>query len=446
MRLEIGKILKLSAPLIFAQLGVVLLGVVDMVMIGNFSETALKAAGLANVWVIGTLMFGIGCCLGVDPIISQALGRGDDSRARSALTNGKIMAIFVSLLTAVLWMCTGPILTFFGQKEVYANLAHDYALIQIPSLIPFFMYMIFRQYMIGHERPMPVAIVLVLTNIVNIALNWLFIFGGHYFSPMGLFGAGLSTCLMRACQYLILCLIVYYSKSYKFLWEPFSFSSYDKELFKKIIFMGLPIGVHLMLEAFGLQLTIFFSGILGESDLAAHSILINLQYLFFVLPMAFSLSAAIRIGRVIKSDRSKLKNVYKSIFLLSFIGFLFSALILYYFGEGLITFYGVSESILVSANQGLLFSSYFLFFYGIQLVGAGLLRGAGITLAPSILNIISLYIIALPLSYFLSIKENWNISGLWFGLLIGMIFSTLIVLFFNYRVLLFGKVSKVNLP
>jgi len=300
--------------------------------------------------------------------------------------------------------------------------------------------------MIGHEKAMPVAIVLILTNVVNIFLNWIFIYGGEFFSPMGLFGAGLSTCLMRACQYLILCLIVYYSKHYKSLWVAFTFKSFDKKLFKKIVFMGLPIGIHLMLEAFGLQLTIFFSGILGESDLAAHSILINLQYLFFVLPMAFSLSAAMRIGRVIKSDRENLLNVYKSILILSVVGFALSAAVLYFFGENLITVYGVSESILRSANEGLFYSACFLFFYGIQLVGAGLLRGAGVTLAPSVLNIVSLYVIALPLSYFFSIKESWNISGLWFGLLIGMIFSTLIVFFFNYRVLFLAKIQKINLP
>ncbi|OUR96741.1 hypothetical protein A9Q84_10395 [Halobacteriovorax marinus] len=446
MKSEITKILKLSTPIIFAQIGVVLLGVVDMVMLGNYSETALKAAGLANVWVIGTLMFGIGCCLGVDPIISQALGQKNDLRARSALVNGKIMAIGVSVVTAILWLFTGPILMLFGQNEIYANLAHDYALVQIPSLIPFFMYMIFRQYMIGHEKAVPVAVVLILTNVVNIFLNWLFIYGGGIFSPMGLFGAGLSTCLMRACQYLILCLIVYYSKRYKSLWEPFSFKAFDKKIFKSVLFMGIPIGIHLMLEAFGLQLTIFFSGMMGESELASHSILINLAYLFFVLPMAFSLSAAMRVGHVFKKSREELIHVYQSISLISLLGFLFSSAVLWIFGEFLIRSYGVSEEILLSANQGIFFCACFLFFYGIQLVGAGLLRGAGITLFPSLLNIISLYVIALPLCYFLSIKEQWGINGLWLGLMIGMIFSTVLILIYSFNFLRKSKDEFVIHP
>lgn len=435
MKNELKRIGKLSLPLIFAQIGVVLLGVTDMVMLGNYSDISLKAAGLANVWVIGTLMFGIGCSLGVDPVISKLLGKGESKRASSALISGKVVAILVALVTGLLWAFTGDILKLFGQKALYANLAHDYALVQIPSLIPFFMYMVFRQYMIAAEKTSPVAVVLILTNVINIFLNWLFIYGVGPFEEMGLYGAGLSSCFMRAAQYVLLCLIVFSSKSFKEYWVPYRVKFFDLGLFREISFMGIPIGLHLMLEAFGLQVTTFIAGSIGSNELGAHSIILNLQYLFFILPMSFSLCAATRVGFEIGQNNRFILVVFKASFIVSFISFVLSSIILFFGGEFLIRAYGVSSEIISLSKECLGYSSVFLFFYGLQLVGSGYLRGAGLTIASSLSNIFSLYVCALPMCYYLSITREWGLPGLWAGLSFGMIVATLITTILNIRFL-----------
>ncbi len=439
MKNELKRIGNLSLPLIFAQIGVVLLGVTDMVMLGHYSDTSLKAAGLANVWVIGTLMFGIGCCLGIDPIVSKLLGKGDSERVRVALVSGKIFAILVAIITGVLWLFTGNILKLFGQETLYADLAHDYALIQIPSLIPFFMYMIFRQYMIASEKTGPVAIVLVLTNIINIFLNWLFIYGVGPFSEMGLFGAGLSSCFMRAAQYILLCLIVIKFKGYKEYWVPYKTKFLELKIFKAISLMGLPIGVHLMLEAFGLQVTTFIAGRIGSDELGAHSIILNLQYLFFILPMSFSLCAATRVGFEVGKMKRNILVVFKASLLVSTLAFILSSTILFFGGEFLIRAYGVSETIISLSRECLGYSAIFLFFYGLQLVGSGYLRGAGLTVASSLANIFSLYFCALPMCYYLAIVKNWGLPGLWAGLAFGMIVATFIATILNIRYLLSYK-------
>jgi MATE family multidrug resistance protein len=433
MKLEIKKLIQLSLPLILAQIGVVLLGVVDMIMLGHYSDEALKAAGLANVWIIGTLMFGIGCCLGVDPIISQSLGMNDPHRAKRGLFNATIMSVFVSIIIAVLWFMTGPLFRLLNLGENFSVLAHNYALVQIPSLIPFFMYMVFRQYLIGHEKTMAVAIVLILTNFVNIGLNTVFIFGQGAFPPMGLFGAGLSTCLMRASQYIFLCLIVYFSKEYKGLWVSFDLKLFDKDLFKRICFLGAPIGTHFMLEAFGLQLTTLFAAKIGENALGGHSILMNLEYLFFILPMAIALSATMRMGRVIGENGSRVQVLLKAVFSTSLLAFGLASISFVIIGPWLVDLYGVSTDILNYAKEGLFAASLFLFFYSFQQVLAGLLRGASKTLSPSITNILCMYLIGLPLSYYMAIDLEYGANGLWLGLAVAMFISCFILLILNFK-------------
>ncbi|GEM_PF-3979446 len=433
MKNELKRIGKLSLPLIFAQIGVVLLGVTDMVMLGHYSDVALKAAGLANVWIIGTLMFGIGCSLGIDPVISKLLGEGSHNKVRVSLISAKVLSVIVAIFTGILWSFTGSILEFFGQNANYSSLAHEYALIQIPSLIPFFMYMVFRQYMIAHERTMPVAVVLIITNVINVALNWVFIYGVGPFEEMGLFGAGLSSCFMRAAQYILLCLIVYYGKDYKEYWVKYSSKYFDKDIFKKISLMGIPIGIQLMLEAFGLQITTFIAGRIGSDELGAHTVILNLQYLFFILPMSLSLCAATRLGFEIGTKNKNILTIYKASLIVSICAFLITSLTVLFAGESLIEAYGVSEKIINLAKECLTYSSIFLFFYGLQMLGTGFLRGAGLTISTSIANVFSLYICALPMCYFLAISQGWGLSGLWAGLSFGMIVATLISLFLNIK-------------
>lgn len=436
MKNEIIRIGKLSLPLIFAQIGVVLLGVTDMVMLGHYSDNALKAAGLANVWVIGTLMFGIGCSLGIDPVISKLIGENKLERTKVSLISGKFLGVIVAIITGVLWAFTGDILTLFGQDPRYASLAHEYAVVQIPSLIPFFMYMVFRQYMIAFEKAAPVALVLVLTNVINILLNWVFIFGAGPVEEMGLYGAGLSSCIMRAAQYILLCLLIFYQRKYRDLWVSYKLKFIEKKMFKDISMMGLPIGIHLMLEAFGLQFTTFVAGTIGSAELGAHSILLNLQYLFFILPMSFSLCAATRVGFERGKKNQNILIVFKASLILSIISFLASSLILFYGGEFLISTYGVSGEIINLAKECLGYCALFLFFYGLQLVGSGYLRGAGLTVSSSLSNIFSLYFCALPTAYYLSIVEKWGLPGLWAGLSFGVIVATAIATILNIRYLL----------
>ncbi|WP_372654524.1 MATE family efflux transporter [Halobacteriovorax sp.] len=444
MKNELKRIGKLSLPLIFAQIGVVLLGVTDMVMLGHYSDVALKAAGLANVWIIGTLMFGIGCSLGIDPVISKLLGEGSHDKVKVSLISAKVLAVVVAIITGLLWAFTGNILQLFGQDPLYSNLAHEYALVQIPSLIPFFMYMVFRQYMIAHERTLPVAVVLIITNVINIILNWVFIYGVGPVEEMGLYGAGLSSCIMRAAQYILLCLIVYYGKSYKEYWVKYSSKYFDRDLFKKISLMGLPIGIQLMLEAFGLQMTTFMAGRIGSDELGAHTVILNLQYLFFILPMSFSLCAATRVGFEVGMKNKQIINVYKALVLVSIFAFLISSFTIVFAGESLIKAYGVSHEIIILSKDCLTYSAIFLFFYGLQLLGTGFLRGAGKTMSSSLANIVSLYICALPMSYFLAIDQKWGLSGIWAGLSFGMIVATSISISLNIKFYIQYKESLLS--
>src|SRR6476619_3834281 len=98
-----------------------LLGVEDTVMLGHVGVRALDASALGNVWAWGTLIFGFGVVLGIDPIVSHAHGASDEKRLGLALQRGIIAALLVSIPIAILWLLAEPVLVAMGQDRALAH-------------------------------------------------------------------------------------------------------------------------------------------------------------------------------------------------------------------------------------------------------------------------------------------------------------------------------------
>ena len=194
---EVSALGRLALPVIATQLGNMMLWVVDIVMVGAVGYEELGAASLGRLVVMGTMMFGMGVVLGIDPLITQAHGAGDSRRIGLTVQSGLVLAVLISFPVGAIWLFTEPIMIWTGQDPGLSAMAHDYVLVQLP-LIPFFLlFTVLRQYLQGRAIVYPTMWVVFLGNAVNIVANWALIFGKLGFPELGLLGAGIATCITQ---------------------------------------------------------------------------------------------------------------------------------------------------------------------------------------------------------------------------------------------------------
>jgi MATE family multidrug resistance protein len=186
VRVELRRLAALALPVAAAQVGTMLLGVVDTLMLGRFSIEALSAGSLANAWVWGTLPLATGILFGIDRVVAQAHGAGDDARAAFALQRGLVLALLLGLPLAGLWAGTEEFLLATGRAPALAAAAERHALLQIPST-PFFLgFGVLRQFLQCREIVRPTLWVILGANLAG---NWALIFGHLGLPRLGLDGA-----------------------------------------------------------------------------------------------------------------------------------------------------------------------------------------------------------------------------------------------------------------
>ena len=418
---ELRRLTALAIPIVVTQVGTMMMGVVDMVMVGGLGKESLAAAALGSVWTMGTLVIGMGLTLGIDPLITQAHGAGDGRAVGLALQRGLVLAALVSFPIALLWFWTGPALVLAGQSPTLAGMAHDYVIAQLPSVLGFLGFMVLRAYLQGRSIVTPALWITLIANLVNAGFNWVLIFGHLGFPALGLVGAGIATGVTRLLMFIALALLTWRAGLHHGAWQPWSRAAFAPAGLRTIALLGLPVGVQLGLEMWAFQAATLFAGWLGEVELAAHTIVINLASLSFMVPLGISIAAVTRVGNLLGAGDHKgaqraswvALGMGAGVMGVSSLGFIALRWVLPR------AFTGEPE-VLVAAAVLLPIAAAFQLFDGIQVVGGGILRGMGRTRPAAWFNLLGYYVLGLPLSLYLALETGMGVAGIWWGLTLGL--------------------------
>jgi len=197
---EARRIVRIAAPTALTQLSMMGLWVVDTLMLFRVSVEAQDAAALGRVWAFGTAMIGFGLLFGLDPVLSQAWGARDRRRLGTALQQGLLLCLLLTLPLGILWLLTGPILELCGQNPHLARDAHTYVLVQLPALPFLLAFLVLRQYLHSRSIVFPALVIAVGANLLNALANWILIFG-HWGAPaLGHVGAGIATSIVEVAM------------------------------------------------------------------------------------------------------------------------------------------------------------------------------------------------------------------------------------------------------
>ena len=416
---ELRRLSQLAAPVVATQLGSMSLGVVDMLMLGQFSTDALSSSALARVWLMGTFIIFQGLLLGLDPHFSQAHGRSDGEHLSLTLQRGVVLSLLMSLPLALVWTLTGEFLSLWGTRPELAASGGEYADARLAGIPAALLFIVFRGWLQGRGLMRPAMWVVLAANLFNVLANWALIFGHLGLPSLGVQGAGYATALTQWMMLACLLLFILAFRLHRGAWSGLQPAAL-RGLWP-VLKQGVPIGLHFGIEIWAFQAATLMANPFGTEAIAGHAIALNLASISFMVPLGISIAASTRVGNLIGAGEAEAAQTSAHVAMgLGTSVMLVFALLFLALRVELPALYN-SEPAVVALAAGLLpVAAAFQLFDGLQVVAAGILRGMGRTRILPVLHLLSFYGLGLPVAWWLAYSKELGVIGIWWGLCLGL--------------------------
>jgi MATE family multidrug resistance protein len=434
---------RLALPVVLSQLGQVSVGVADSMMVGRLGAVELAAASLGNSIFFVLLMFGMGISMGITPLVSIAEGKGKMKRISSLFQHGLWINIFTAILLIGIIMMLSQGLHFLDQPEEVVQITIPYLLIITASMLPFMIFQTFKQFAEGLSQTKQAMYVTIFCNLVNVFLNWVLIYGKLGAPELGLNGAGIATLISRVLMPIMMGWYVIRSKRYQLFDLQMGIKKLRFFMINRILKIGLPTGFQYIFEVSAFSAAAIMMGWIGVNALAGHQIALNLASISYMMAAGLSTAGMIRVSNQIgKGSQKAMREAGMVVFGMVLIFMFTCAVIFVVFRYTLPTFYIDDMEVIQISASLLVIAGLFQLSDGVQVVGLGVLRGMEDVKFPTIITLIAYWVLGLPLGYFLAFELEMGAEGIWYGLLIGLSI-TAVVLFFRFNMLSKKPIGKV---
>jgi len=436
---------RLALPVMLSQVGHIMVGIIDSIMVGQLGTEPLAASAFANSIFHVFLMFGIGVSYGITPLVAQAEGEGDENKITRLLRNGLVMCSVTGLLLFGLMLITKFLLPVMGQPAIVVDLGTPYFLIIGASIIPLMFFQNFKQFSEGMSVTKQIMYITIAANLVNVGLNYLLIYGKFGFPELGLNGAGWATLIARIGMAIVICIYIYKGLKFKKFSDGFNVLKVKATLIKPMLKIGIPSGTQFMFEVGAFSVAAILIGTMGAKELAAHQIAISLVALSYMMATGVSAAATVRVGNQFgKGDGPNLLKAGYASFILSIIVMASCAVIYISFNGFFPTLYINEPEVIKMASSLIVVAGFFQLSDGIQVVGLGALRGMSDVKMPTVITLIAYWVLAIPISYLFGFVLDMGPAGVWYGLSVGLTIAA-ICLFIRFRMLSLRFIRKNNL-
>lgn len=433
-------------------LGHTFVGFVDNIMVGQLGTAELAAVSLGNSFIFIAMSLGIGFSTAITPIVAEADAENDAVKAKSTFKHGLFLCIFLGLSLFILTLVAKPLMYVMNQPVEVVALAIPYLELVAFSLFPLVVFQAYKQFADGLSMTRLPMYATLLGNLVNVALNYVLIFGKFGFPELGIVGAAYGTLASRFIMWFYLWWLLRGKEKSSALVSNIKLFVLDSLVLKKILSLGFPSAMQMLFEVGIFTAAIWLSGTLGKNPQAANQIALNLSSMTFMIAMGMSVTAMIRVGNQKGLKRFKdLRRIAFSIFFLIIIFDIIFALFFLIFHKQLPLMYVdmndmsnfTDNTEVVHLAAKLLFAAaIFQISDGIQVVALGALRGLQDVLIPTVITFISYWMIGFPISYYLGKADAYGSFGIWIGLISGLTAAAILLfLRFNY---LTNKLIKNN--
>ncbi|MGF1532694.1 MAG: MATE family efflux transporter [Bernardetiaceae bacterium] len=424
--------LRLSIPIVLGQLSTVLMMTSDTLMVGNYSSLALAGAAFANNIFFLQVIPGFGLSSALKPLVANAHAAQRLDDCRQYLRSGLLLLLGYALGLVMLWPWFREGLSVFGQPSEVIVEARPFLDLLMFSMIPLLLFFGLTQFMESlSETQIPMYINLG-GALLNVFLNYALIFGQFGFPALGLIGAGWASLLTRCLMLLVGLVILYRLRRFR----PFVGTSWgwgERVYFRALLRLGIPISLQRLFEFTAFMTASLMAGWLGTVALAAYQIAFSLS------AMTFMVAIGISEGTTIQTARQQGRKAYDQVraagnsglsIVIVFMGV--AALVLLW-GKDLIPSWYVRPDdpngldIREMAPLLIVWVALYQIADGVQVVAMGALRGLEDVRIPTLIALLSYWIVGIPLGYVLSFVSDWGIHGIWMGLLTGLAIAALLL-------------------
>lgn len=403
------------------QLGMIVLGFADTMMVGHHSTTELGAASFVNNIVNLAIITGTGFSYGLTPIMGGLFGRKQLPEAGQALR----CSILANLLAAVVMMVVlGTVylnIGHLGQPDELLPLMRPYYLVLLASL-PFVMaFNAFKQFADSITDTRTSMWILLTGNLLNIIGNYIFIYGKLGMPEMGVLGAGLSTLLSRIAMVAIFAVVFAMKRSYASYRQGFSMLGWSKDIVHRLTTLGIPIALEMGMETASFSLSIIMVGWLGTIALASHQVMLTISQFTFMVYYGLGAAVAVRTSYFYgQDDRHNTHQVVTAgnrLMILLEVVLAGTIFLLRNHIGGWFT-----DSAEVSATVLTLMVPFFIYQFGdgLQINYANAMRGIADVKPLMVIAFIAFFMISLPVGYLCGFVLNYGLVGVWMAFPFGL--------------------------
>ena len=428
--------LKVAFPVMLTQLGAVMVAFADSIMVGHYGTADLAAVSFSNAVFFSVMVFSMGAVMGITPLVGHVHGRLEKllqqgtteeeiahkhEQITSYLANGLVHTGLMCILSLALLAPCIPLLDNFGQEPEVVACARPYYILIVLSIVPFLLFCFSKQFLEGLGNTLVAMLVTLGCNILNILLNWVFIFGHWGFAPMGAEGAGLATliarCLMPVCFFIAMLLKAEWRR---YLTAMRTWLITRREV-EHLITIGTPIGLQSFAEAFLFTASFVIIGWISKEALAAHHIANQMADLTFMLALGIGSATTIRVSHQLgKGDLHAVRMAsHASVHLCLLMNTIGAAIMI--LGRNHIPYLFTDDPEVVPiASTLLVIAGTLQYADGLQCIGAAMLRGIQDVRVPMRIALFAYLLVALPLGLYLTFPLGLGAKGMWIAFVIAL--------------------------
>ncbi len=438
--------LALAAPMAAGQIGQMLLGFSDSLMVGRLGVLPLAASAFANGIISVLLVTGFGLLAAVSILASQAHGAGREREVGEVLRAGLCIALAAGVLVGTLITVSLDWLPWLGQPPDVLAAARPFLVIVGWSIVPALVWQCLKQFCEALLHPLAPMLSMFGAVALNVFLSWVLIYGHLGMPALGLVGAGWATLISRVILMAALFAVVVRTPDFHAALPLRWAARLRWKAVRTQLGIGFPVALQLMLEVGAFATAALMMGWLGADALAAHQVAISYCALTFMFPLGLAMAVGIRVGQAVGAEEwDRLRLIGTGGIAVGALMMGVSAVCLFAGGDILAGLFVRDQAVVVIAARLLGIAAIFQLFDGVQVVTMGALRGLSDVRVPTGIAFVAYWVIALPLSYFLGYTWRGGPQGVWSGLATGLAVSALaLVCRFHFKTRTAGRAATAG--
>jgi MATE family multidrug resistance protein len=430
---EARVLLALAIPVILAQIAQTSMGVVDTIMAGSVSATDMAAVAVGTSIWLPAILFGHGLLLALTPTVAQLNGAGRRDKIAHQIQQGFWLASGVSvIIIVVLYHCDQIIGLMHNIDPLLKAKAIGYLHAIMWGAPGYLFFQVLRVQCEGLSKTKPGMVFGFIGLLVNIPVNYIFIYGKFGAPALGGVGCGVATGTVYWVMFLMMRFYVKRAYFMKDIIAPTRFAKPDWVTLKRLTSLGLPIGLALFFEVTLFAIVALLVSPLGIVAVASHQIALSLGSIMFVIPLSLGMASTIRVGSRLGESSIEGAKVaaYTSIFTGIVIACI-SASLSVTFRAQIAGLYNDSPEVITLASSLMLLAAVYQISDAIQVVGTGVLRGYKDTRSIFYITFVAYWVLGLPVGYTLGLTDYivpaMGPSGFWWGFILGLTFAAAMV-------------------